>query len=124
MPEEKKMLAPHPPGGMPHRGYSPVGIEKVFKVDEYEEGRAEELTKVKLPDQKENFDLGRESDVHQPNIWLPDGILDGFKETCNDFYWVSMGIPSLITCSSSVIIGMRQSETGHPQCPRYWSRHR
>lgn len=98
MPEEKKMLAPHPPGGMPHRGYSSVGLEKVFKVDEYEEGKAEELTSAKLPDQKESFDLGRENDMYQPNIWLPDGVLDGFKESCIDFYWVSMSITGLMSC--------------------------
>ena len=23
-----------------------------------------------------------------PNIWLPDGVLPGFKEACLDFYWV------------------------------------
>ena len=23
-----------------------------------------------------------------PNIWSPDGVLPGFKETCMDFYWV------------------------------------
>jgi isopenicillin N synthase-like dioxygenase len=81
------MLAPHPPGGMPHRGYSAVGLEKVFKVDEYEDGKVDDLTASKVPDQKESFDLGRENDMYQPNIWLPDGVLDGFKETCIDFYW-------------------------------------
>jgi len=24
-----------------------------------------------------------------PNIWLPEGILPGFKEACLEFYWVS-----------------------------------
>ncbi len=23
-----------------------------------------------------------------PNIWLPDGILPGFKEACLDYFWV------------------------------------
>lgn len=26
-----------------------------------------------------------------PNIWLPDGVLPGFKETCLDYFWVSFG---------------------------------
>lgn len=24
-----------------------------------------------------------------PNIWLPEGVLPGFKEACLDFFWVS-----------------------------------
>lgn len=29
LPTETKMLAPHPPGGSHHRGYSGLGVEKV-----------------------------------------------------------------------------------------------
>jgi len=28
-----------------------------------------------------------------PNIWLPEGVLPGFKEACLDFFWV-LQIPS------------------------------
>jgi len=27
-----------------------------------------------------------------PNIWLPDGVLPGFKEACLDFFWVSLSV--------------------------------
>jgi isopenicillin N synthase-like dioxygenase len=30
LPYEDKMKAPHPPGPMPHRGYSAIGTEKVY----------------------------------------------------------------------------------------------
>jgi isopenicillin N synthase-like dioxygenase len=30
LPEEDKMKAPHPAGGMPHRGYSSIGKEKIY----------------------------------------------------------------------------------------------
>jgi isopenicillin N synthase-like dioxygenase len=87
MPKEKKMLAPHPVGGMPHRGYSDVGLEKVFKEDEYQDGSFMDKMESKVPDQKETFDLSRDDDVNQPNIWLPEDVLPGFKEECLDFYW-------------------------------------
>lgn len=34
-----------------------------------------------------------------PNIWLPEGVLDGFKEACLDFFWV--GISFLLTMGQS-----------------------
>ena len=24
-----------------------------------------------------------------PNVWLPNGVLDGFREQCMEFYYVS-----------------------------------
>ena len=49
-----------------------------------------ELAKIraKAPDVKESFEAGREHDPAMPNIWLPDGVLPGFKEACIDFFWV------------------------------------
>ena len=67
-------------------GYSAPGVEKVVK-DVFD---AEELKKrrAQAPDVKESFECGREDDPYMPNIWLPDSVLSGFKETCMDFYWV------------------------------------
>lgn len=67
-------------------GYSPPGKEKVVQHI-YDE---KELAKVraKAPDVKESFEVGREEDPAMCNIWLPEGILPGFKETCLDFFWV------------------------------------
>ncbi len=44
--------------------------------------------RAKAPDVKESFECGWEENAGMPNIWLPDGILPGFKEACTDFYWV------------------------------------
>ncbi|KIJ29085.1 hypothetical protein M422DRAFT_269608 [Sphaerobolus stellatus SS14] len=99
---EKKQLAPHPPSGTHHRGalpevwpvhwpqqlpgYSAPGVEKIsqhiYDMDELAKNR------IKAPDVKESFECGREEDENMPNIWLPDGILPGFKETCLDFFWL------------------------------------
>jgi isopenicillin N synthase-like dioxygenase len=40
---EDKMKAPHPPSNIPHRGYSPPGLEKVYSKAEREQ---EEVTKT------------------------------------------------------------------------------
>lgn len=67
-------------------GYSPPGQEKlsqhVYDKDELVKLRAQ------APDVKENFECGREDDPIA-NVWLPDGVLPGFKEACLDFFWVS-----------------------------------
>ena len=45
---------------------------------------------------KESFESGREDDQAMPNIWLPDGVLPGFREACLDMYWVSIQLASEI----------------------------
>ncbi|KAI0732023.1 thymine dioxygenase [Fomitopsis betulina] len=84
LPMETKMLAPHPVDIPLPRGYSPPGQEKLSQ-HVYDK---EELAKLRAqaPDVKEVFDCGREDDPI-PNIWLPDGILPGFKEASLDFFW-------------------------------------
>jgi len=41
---------------------------------------------------KEHFECGHEDNDGMPNIWLPDGVLPGFKETCLEFYRVCHSI--------------------------------
>jgi hypothetical protein len=67
-------------------GYSAPGVEKVVQ-HVYD---AEELaqSRGKAPDVKESFECGREECEEMPNIWLPEGVLPGFKEACLDFFWV------------------------------------
>lgn len=36
LPYDEKMEAPHPPGPMPHRGYSGIGAEKVYSQEDVE----------------------------------------------------------------------------------------
>lgn len=64
-------------------------VKDVFDSDELQKRRAQ------APDMKESFECGREDDPAMPNIWVPDGVLPGFKEACLDFYWV---------CSSSHLV--------------------
>ncbi|KAJ7443620.1 thymine dioxygenase [Mycena galericulata] len=85
-PMEVKMLAPHPPSGTHHRGYSSPGQEKVIQHVYDPDAIAEQ--RVQAPDVKESFECGREDDEVMPNIWLPEGVLPGFKETCLEFFWL------------------------------------
>jgi hypothetical protein len=69
-----------------YSGYSAPGLEKVsqhvYDPSELSKHRA------KAPDVKESFECGREEAEDMPNIWLPEGVLPGFKEACLDFFWV------------------------------------
>ncbi|KIJ31282.1 hypothetical protein M422DRAFT_36291 [Sphaerobolus stellatus SS14] len=106
LPMEKKQLAPHPLSGSHHRGYSAPGVEKVsqhiYDVDELAKNR------TKAPDVKESFECGREEDENMPNIWLPDGILPGFKETCLDFFWLLY--ETELTIWEAMALGFKLSE--------------
>ncbi|KAI0754975.1 thymine dioxygenase [Daedaleopsis nitida] len=84
-PMEVKQLAPHPPSGTHHRGYSAPDVEKVVQ-HVYDDKELKNL-RTKAPDVKESFECGWEENAGMPNIWLPDDVLPGFKDVCMDFYW-------------------------------------
>ncbi|KKK20604.1 hypothetical protein ARAM_000152 [Aspergillus rambellii] len=87
LPEEEKMKAPHPEGWAVHRGYSWPGLEKVSQI--MSTGHDDELRKKmrEVPDVKEVYDIGSENDTIQPNQWIPDTTLPGFREFMTRFYW-------------------------------------
>jgi isopenicillin N synthase-like dioxygenase len=77
------MLAPHPPGGSHHRGYSAPGVEKVSQ-HQYD---ANELNKLRdVPDYKESYESGNVNDDAQPNIWLPEDKLPGFRKFMESYF--------------------------------------
>ncbi|PSN60325.1 Clavaminate synthase-like protein [Corynespora cassiicola Philippines] len=76
LPLETKILAPHPPGGSHHRGYSAPGLEKVSQ-HAYDEREIAKLREV--PDYKESFESGNVDDKSQPNIWPPEDKIPGFR---------------------------------------------
>jgi isopenicillin N synthase-like dioxygenase len=83
LPNSIKALAPHPPGYEHHRGWSDIGQEKTSQ-HVYDEDERQELRKVQ--DVKETFDSGNENDTSQPNIWLPDEYLLGFRTHMEKFF--------------------------------------
>ncbi|KAF8516556.1 Clavaminate synthase-like protein [Hysterangium stoloniferum] len=90
LPMEIKMLAPHPPSGTHHRGKLDLPRARDFTKKVTQHGYDSEplvRNRAEAPDVKESFECGREVSLEMPNIWLPEGVLPGFKETCLDFYW-------------------------------------
>ncbi|KAH9922796.1 thymine dioxygenase [Epithele typhae] len=106
LPLEKKQLAPHPPGGTHHRGYSVPGQEKVSQ-HVYDD---QELKGIRenAPDVKESFECGWEENAGMPNIWLPEEVLPGFREACNDFYWTCHETELQVLRAITVALGISE----------------
>lgn len=83
LPDSIKALAPHPSGHQHHRGWSGIGQEKTSQ-HVYDQDGIQEVRKVQ--DVKETYDSGNVSDDIQPNIWLPDQYLPGFRESMELFF--------------------------------------
>lgn len=79
------MRAPHPDGPQVHRGYSHPGLEKVSQYAGGEEKVAEKLRET--VDCKESYEIGSEENGEQPNVWLPEESLPGFRDFTTKFYW-------------------------------------
>lgn len=95
------MLAPHPPGGSHHRGYSAPGVEKVSQ-HEYD---ANELNKLReTPDFKESFESGNVNDDAQPNIWLPEDKLPGFRVYMESYFTLCTELIHRILDSLSIAL--------------------
>jgi isopenicillin N synthase-like dioxygenase len=103
LPPSTKMLAPHPPGGAHHRGYSAPGVEKVSQ-HEYD---INELNKLRsVPDFKESFESGNEHDTAQPNIWPPDSALPGFRAFMQDYFTVCADLVHRVLDSLSIALNV------------------
>ncbi|CAG8906697.1 unnamed protein product [Penicillium egyptiacum] len=87
LPQDEKLKAPHPEGWAVHRGYSWPGLEKVSQAmstgnDKERVGQLREVT-----DTKESYDIGSDENTTQPNQWLPEHSLPGFRDFMRRFYW-------------------------------------
>ncbi|KAK6064325.1 hypothetical protein SCUP515_11854 [Seiridium cupressi] len=109
LPEHDKVKAPHPPGPMPHRGYSGIGKEKVYSKDEVESHTGDEnvsRTLRKISDFKESYEIGSEDDPVQQNIWLPEDVLPHFKEYMNGLYKRLVGVSQVVLDAISLGFGL------------------
>ncbi|KAH8671395.1 thymine dioxygenase [Xylariales sp. PMI_506] len=112
LPKEKKMLAPHPPGPSVHRGYSWPGLEKVSQRVhlEGEDPDAEEAELRKIGDYKESYEIGNEAFELQPNVWLPEDILPGFRSFTTEFYWRCFDIAKNLLRALAVGLGLNDDD--------------
>ncbi|MBW0520581.1 hypothetical protein O181_060296 [Austropuccinia psidii MF-1] len=86
LPLHIKRQALHPADASSHRGYSPVGAEKIPQS----ESSIDPQKGLPPPDFKETFEIGK-SDKLPKNIWLSEVIenscgLKGFKEFFEEFF--------------------------------------
>ncbi|KAJ5280962.1 Oxoglutarate/iron-dependent dioxygenase [Penicillium angulare] len=88
LPQGEKLKAPHPEGWAVHRGYSWPGLEKISQLEATnveDDERAKQLRDI--PDMKESYDIGSENNATQPNQWIPNDSLPGFRDFMTRFYW-------------------------------------
>ncbi|OTA89218.1 hypothetical protein M434DRAFT_398730 [Hypoxylon sp. CO27-5] len=110
LPEEKKMLAPHPPGPSVHRGYSWPGLEKVSQEIIEEGDEAKETENRKISDFKESYEIGSENFKLQPNVWLPEDVLPGFRRFMVEFYWKCFGAAKELLRALAIGIGLEDED--------------
>lgn len=91
-----------------HRGYSWPGLEKVsqyiHKDDADSDDEDAELRKVQ--DCKESYEIGSETFAQQPNQWLPEEVLPGFREFTTGFYWSCFDTAKELLRAMAVGIGL------------------
>ncbi|PGH12097.1 hypothetical protein AJ79_04496 [Helicocarpus griseus UAMH5409] len=107
---EQKLQAPHPDGSSVHRGYSWPGLEKVSQAmsDKDDPELAEKLREI--TDCKESYDMGSEEDNYQPNVWISENTLPGFRSFMVEFYWECFGVASDIFRAISLGIGLEDED--------------
>ncbi|KAJ8133423.1 hypothetical protein O1611_g200 [Lasiodiplodia mahajangana] len=104
-----KMKAPHPPGPIPHRGYSGIGKEKVYsqadvKAHSDESNVGKSLRKIS--DFKESYEIGSEFDPVQQNIWLPEDVLPNFRNYMTALYEKLCKVSEMILHAIGVGLGL------------------
>ncbi|KAL2012914.1 hypothetical protein VTN00DRAFT_439 [Thermoascus crustaceus] len=107
---EEKMKAPHPEGWAVHRGYSWPGLEKVSQAmsEGDDEQRVKKLREIK--DCKESYDIGSDENKEQPNQWIPDELLPGFRAFMTHFYWECFKVGGDIMRALALGVGLEDEE--------------
>ncbi|KAJ5089526.1 hypothetical protein N7532_008210 [Penicillium argentinense] len=110
LPQEEKLKAPHPEGWAVHRGYSWPGLEKVSQAisADNDQERAQQLREV--PDIKESYDIGSDENSTQPNQWIPDEALPGFRQFMTQFYWDCFRVGGEILQALAVGMGLENED--------------
>jgi len=107
--DEDKMKAPHPDGWAVHRGYSWPDREKVSHITtEKDEDQRAKITEAL--EYKESYDMGSDKNGDQPNQWLPDEVLPGFRAFMTRFYWDCFSVTSDIMRALAVGIGLEDED--------------
>ncbi|KAJ9603591.1 hypothetical protein H2200_011777 [Cladophialophora chaetospira] len=84
LPIEDKMQVKRGEDSVAFRGYNVLGVQKVPLALQVRGG--DPSIKGFSPDFNETFDLGSDENIEQPNKWLPEHVLPGFREFSTKFY--------------------------------------
>jgi len=104
----EKMQAPHPEGPEVHRGYSYPGLEKVSQYMDGDEAVGKQLRQ--MSDCKESYEVGSEENAQQPNVWLPEATLPGFRQFTTQFYWKCNVLAQELLRALALGIGLEDPE--------------
>ena len=110
LPQEDKLKAPHPPGWAVHRGYSWPGLEKVSEAVSGADNADTVRSLRAVQDFKESYEVGSESDMEQPNVWLPPDVLPEWQPTMQKFYWTCFEAAKTILRALALGIGLPEEE--------------
>ncbi|SRR6266536_6685930 len=58
---------------------------------------------------QESYEIGSEQNPDQPNVWLPEHILPGYREFMNNFYWSLYSVSQTILKALALGIGLEES---------------
>ncbi|EER28065.1 hypothetical protein D8B26_006723 [Coccidioides posadasii str. Silveira] len=107
---DEKQKAPHPSGASVHRGYSSPGLEKVSQAmsDKEDPELAKRLREI--TDYKESYDIGSDGNQDQPNVWIPEEMLPGFRSFMTQFYWDCFEVTKNVLRAISIGIGLEEED--------------
>ena len=108
LPADIKKQAPHPPGHTHHRGWSAMGQEKLSQhiFDEAELQQLKDVAEI-----KETFESGNTIDDMQPNIWLPEDKLPGFRSHMEHFFKKCAQLVSQILRALAIALDLDNEES-------------
>jgi len=55
---------------------------------------------------QESYEIGSEHNHDQPNVWLPDEVLPGFRSYMTSFYWEMDSVANMLLRAIAIGIGM------------------
>ena len=65
---------------------------------------------AKLILKQESYEIGSEENDEQPNVWLPEETLPGYKEFMTEFYWECARVSHEILNAIGTGLGLRDPE--------------
>ncbi|KAL3444267.1 Clavaminate synthase-like protein [Aspergillus insuetus] len=83
LPNDIKAKAKHPEAPNPHRGWSALGQERLWKISEFEKDKERTESYNEF---RESFDQGAADDELFPNRWVDEPDLPGFRPFMEEFY--------------------------------------